>query len=175
MHVATIALADLARAVHAGRQRDEAGAESAFRAGMAALKEAPWYSNLGRRLVAEVAIDDGWGTPAVWLREALEFFEDAGLDNRARACRSLLREAGAPVPRRGGGQHHVGPELARLGITRREGDVLNLIAGGLSNKDIADRLYLSARTVEKHVARLMLKTNTANRTQLAAVAARANT
>lgn len=178
MHVATIALADLARAVHAGRAGDEAGAESAFRAGMAALKDAPWYANLGRRLAAEAAIEDGWGAPAVWLREALGFFEDAGLDNLARACRSLLRKAGAPVPRRAGAPSDVGPELARLGITRREADVLNLIAGGLSNKDIADRLYLSARTVEKHVERLMLKTNTANRTQLAAVAgvaARTNT
>jgi DNA-binding NarL/FixJ family response regulator len=47
------------------------------------------------------------------------------------------------------------------------------VAEGLSNKDIAGRLYLSARTVEKHVERLMLKTGSANRAQLAALASRA--
>ncbi len=64
-------------------------------------------------------------------------------------------------------------ELARFGVTRREADVLALVAEGLSNKDIAGRLYLSPRTVEKHVERLMLKTGAANRAQLAALASRA--
>ncbi len=172
MHVATVALADLARAVHAGRAGDTELAESAFQAGTSVLKDAPWYASLGRRLVAEAAIEDGWGTPAVLLREALEFFEKAALDDLARACRSLLRKAGAPVPRRGGDPSDIHTDLARLGVTRREADVLELVAGGLTNKEIADRLYLSARTVEKHVERLMLKTNTANRSQLAALAAR---
>ena len=171
MHVATMALADLARAVLAGRTGDTARAEACFAAGMSVLQPAPWYRNVGRRLVAEAAITDGWGTPAVWLREALEFFEEFELEDLARACRSLLRRTGAPVPRRPTDQH-LAPNLARLGVTRREADVLTLLADGLSNKDIAGRLYLSPRTVEKHVERLMLKTSTANRAQLAALAAR---
>jgi DNA-binding CsgD family transcriptional regulator len=170
-HVPTMAFADLARAVLAGRAGDTARAEACFAAGISVLEEAPWYRNIGRRLVAEAAIADGWGTPAVWLREALEFFEERELEELARACRSLLRRAGAPVPRRPA-DHDVPPDLARLGVTRREADVLVLLADGLSNKDIAARLYLSARTVEKHVERLMLKTGTANRAQLAALAAR---
>jgi DNA-binding NarL/FixJ family response regulator len=40
----------------------------------------------------------------------------------------------------------------------------------LSNKDIAARLYLSPRTVEKHVASLLLKTGTADRAALGRLA-----
>ena len=47
-----------------------------------------------------------------------------------------------------------------------------LVGDGLANKDIAARLYLSTRTVEKHVERLLLKTGMINRTQLAGLAGR---
>lgn len=47
-----------------------------------------------------------------------------------------------------------------------------LVGEGLSNKDVATRLYLSPRTVEKHVERLLLKTGLGNRAQLAALAGR---
>lgn len=99
LHVATLALVDLARAVHAGRRGDAAEAAALFSSGDTVLAAASWYRNVGRRLVAEAAIADGWGTPAVWLRDALAFFVSAGLDEPARACRSLLRRAGAAVPR----------------------------------------------------------------------------
>jgi DNA-binding NarL/FixJ family response regulator len=45
-----------------------------------------------------------------------------------------------------------------------------LVRHGLTNKQIASRLYLSARTVEKHVERILAKTGSANRTTLAAAA-----
>jgi DNA-binding NarL/FixJ family response regulator len=61
--------------------------------------------------------------------------------------------------------------LSSLGITPRETEVLDLVAAGLSNRDIAARLYLSHRTVEKHVESLLRKTGTRSRTQLAAVRA----
>jgi DNA-binding NarL/FixJ family response regulator len=51
-------------------------------------------------------------------------------------------------------------------ITKREQDVLKLLADGLSNGQIGDRLHLSARTVEKHVSSLLRKTNTSNRAEL---------
>ncbi len=171
LHLATLALVDVGRAVVAGRAGDVVTAEDRFAAGMDALAPAPWYRHVAVRFSAEAAIGDGWGTPTVWLREALEFFEQAALEELARACRSLLRRAGAPVPRRARAED-LDPELVRLGVTAREADVLALVAEGLSSKDIAARLYLSARTVEKHVERLMLKTGSANRTQLAALASR---
>jgi DNA-binding NarL/FixJ family response regulator len=51
-------------------------------------------------------------------------------------------------------------------------EVLRLLAEGLSNKDIAARLYLSPRTVERHVANLADKAGVGGRSQLVAFAAR---
>jgi len=47
--------------------------------------------------------------------------------------------------------------------------VLRLIAEGHTNRDVAAALYLSPRTVEKHVERLLMKTGAPNRTALAAL------
>lgn len=51
-------------------------------------------------------------------------------------------------------------------FTPREKEVLYLLAGGLSNSQIGDRLHLSPRTVEKHVSSLLNKTDTSNRSEL---------
>jgi DNA-binding NarL/FixJ family response regulator len=55
-------------------------------------------------------------------------------------------------------------------VTVREADVLRLVAEGLANKEIAARLFLSPRTVEKHVESLLRKTGARSRTQLVAIA-----
>jgi DNA-binding NarL/FixJ family response regulator len=60
----------------------------------------------------------------------------------------------------------VAPVLAALGITSRELDVLEQIRAGLTNAEIADRLFLSSRTVETHVANLLAKTRTTGRGRL---------
>ncbi len=49
--------------------------------------------------------------------------------------------------------------LRALGVTEREADVLRLVAQGLSNKEIAEAMFLSPRTVEKHVERVLAKTS----------------
>ncbi len=54
----------------------------------------------------------------------------------------------------------------RMDLTTRETDVLMLLAGGLSNAQIGDRLHLSPRTVEKYVSSLLRKTDTSNRAEL---------
>lgn len=51
-------------------------------------------------------------------------------------------------------------------LTGREKDVLLLLADGLSNAQIGDRLHLSPRTVEKYVSSLLRKTDTSNRAEL---------
>jgi DNA-binding NarL/FixJ family response regulator len=50
-------------------------------------------------------------------------------------------------------------------------EVLSLVAEGLSNRAIGDRLYLSPKTVEKHISSLMDKLDVRSRAQLAAIAA----
>jgi DNA-binding NarL/FixJ family response regulator len=58
------------------------------------------------------------------------------------------------------------------GLTRRELEVLALIAGGLSNGEIAARLYLSEATVKTHVNRIFAKTGSRDRAQAVAYAHR---
>lgn len=52
-------------------------------------------------------------------------------------------------------------------LTDREKDVLNEIKRGLSNEEIASRLYISEHTVKKHVSSILTKLNLSNRTQIA--------
>jgi DNA-binding NarL/FixJ family response regulator len=56
----------------------------------------------------------------------------------------------------------------RSGLTRRELEVSELVASGLTNAEIAARLHLSLRTVENHVAHAFAKLGLRNRTELAA-------
>ena len=57
-------------------------------------------------------------------------------------------------------------------LTEREVEVLKLVAQGLSNQEIADRLYISPRTVGVHVGHILDKLHLANRTQAALYALR---
>jgi NarL family two-component system response regulator LiaR len=55
--------------------------------------------------------------------------------------------------------------MERLGISKREKEVLELIAGGLSNQEIADRLFVSLNTVKSHSSNLFQKLEVGRRTQ----------
>lgn len=85
----------------------------------------------------------------------------AELEARAR---QVLRELGARVP-----DDRVGE------LSARETEVLQLVARGLSNDDIARQLVLSVRTVERHVANVYLKIGASGRTARAIATAWAHT
>jgi len=57
------------------------------------------------------------------------------------------------------------------GLTGRELEVLRLLAGGLSNQEIGERLHISTNTAANHVRSILMKTGAANRTQAAMYAA----
>jgi two-component system, NarL family, response regulator LiaR len=57
-------------------------------------------------------------------------------------------------------------------LTEREVDVLQLVARGLSNRDIGDALFISERTVRTHISNILAKLHLANRTQAALFALR---
>ncbi len=152
-----------ADAIAAGRAGDAEAASARFAEADAAIAHLPWWSRLLRLLALEAAVVDGWGDPVPALRADLAAHEAAGAESLARTCRDLLRTAGAPTRRRGG---PVAPALRAFGVTAREAEVLALVAAGLTNAEAAERLYLSRRTVETHVARLLAKTGAADRSEL---------
>jgi len=147
--------------------RDAAPAAGATMAqAMELLGTQPFMLAVCLRLVAPRAAADGWGDPAEWLRTAQEIFEERGLAEPARSVAVMRRQlSGGRTVAPGSGDRRGSGD-----ITLREREVLGLVAEGLPNRSIAARLYLSPRTVEKHVQRLMAKTGTANRAQLATYA-----
>jgi DNA-binding CsgD family transcriptional regulator len=169
MNWAFLALAEAVRHGRAGRRVE---AEAAFVAGDSALASVHWWRCVARRLVAEAAIDDGWGDPVAWLREALTEFEARDQQRLAAAARSLLQKAGSRLPRKRPDDGRIPPALREFGVSPRELEVLTLLAEGLRNKEIAERLYLSPRTVERHIANLTAKTGLRTRSELIALAAR---
>ncbi len=156
----------LGLAVHEGRAGNRDRAEAAAEQAWEAAQPFPMAFALGRRLVAEAALADGWGDPVTWLRGAETYFHDASVPAVASACRELLRQAGATVPQRRGGTSNVPPLLRRQGLTAREYEVFVLLVSRPGNQEIAEKLFISARTVEKHVASLLAKTGQPHRTAL---------
>lgn len=97
-------------------------------------------------------------------RLALRTFERIGATADADAVAGLLRRLG------GGGR--AWPK--RYGtLTKRETEVLALLADGCGNAEIAERLYISRRTAEHHVASILSKLGLRNRAEAAAYAVRA--
>ena len=56
-------------------------------------------------------------------------------------------------------------EFQRLGISKREHEVLELMAQGLSNQEIADKLFVSLNTIKTHSSNLFMKLEVSRRTQ----------
>lgn len=61
-------------------------------------------------------------------------------------------------------------EIERLGISKREYEVLELIAQGLSNQEIADKLFVSTSTVKTHTSNLFAKLDARRRTEAVQIA-----
>jgi DNA-binding NarL/FixJ family response regulator len=94
---------------------------------------------------------------------ALAVFDDAGAAGMADQASALLRSLGGPA--------RTGPKALGL-LSRRESEVLTLLAEALTNAEIADRLFISAKTAEHHVSNVLAKLQLRNRAEAAAFALR---
>lgn len=64
------------------------------------------------------------------------------------------------------GKHEIDiSKIDALGISKREYEILEAVSSGLSNKEIADKLFVSESTVKTHVSNLFVKLNAKRRTQ----------
>jgi DNA-binding CsgD family transcriptional regulator len=100
------------------------------------------------------------------LSEAAAMFDELGAVAAAARARALFRAAGWAAPRGRSSSTRSHP----AGLTRREAEVLPLLAQGLSDAAIAERLVISRRTVEHHVASIIGKLRLSSRHDVAAAA-----
>ncbi|WP_318011411.1 helix-turn-helix transcriptional regulator [Actinotalea sp. M2MS4P-6] len=98
------------------------------------------------------------------LRAAADAAEQMGAAPLLGACRDLARRARLDLP--GAGRPAVDV------LTDREAEVLALVAEGLSNRQIGERLFISAKTVSVHVSNLIAKLGVGGRTEAVTVAHR---
>ncbi len=148
------AMIGYAQAILAGRQGDARRASELKARADTGWTSCEGWADLARLLAAPAAGTDGWADIALWLSGVEDRFAGRGLPALSRRCRDVLAES------------NLNP-WAAAGVSAREADVFRLLSEGLTNKDIAARLHLSPRTVEKHVESLLRKVGARSRTELA--------
>jgi DNA-binding CsgD family transcriptional regulator len=93
------------------------------------------------------------------LRTAFEMFDSIGMESFAARARAELRATGEQAPRRGLGVREV--------LTPQEEQIGRLLTEHLSNREIAARLFISASTVEYHLAKVFRKLGVSSRGEVA--------
>ena len=101
-----------------------------------------------------MAVSSRWCTLGIWL----------GLLITGRKERVIVHEVAVPVPAPATFTRNE-EKLAAIGMTRRELEILELIAEGLSNREIAERAFVSESTVKTHSSRVFAKLGAKRRTQ----------
>jgi DNA-binding CsgD family transcriptional regulator len=102
------------------------------------------------------------------LRRSLVELQGLGAGRAVAHVARALRERGVRDLRQG---PRASTRENAAGLTRRELEVLRLVAGGLRNAQIAERLVLSRKTVDHHVSAILRKLSAATRTEAVATAA----
>jgi DNA-binding CsgD family transcriptional regulator len=120
----------------------------------------PFDAAVCRIELAERVADSDPDLATLDARTALDAFERLGASAYADRAAQLLRTLGVrgrPMPRRA------------ESLTKRERQVFDLLRAGLSNAEIAERLFISPKTVEHHVGRILSKLGARNRVEIAAL------
>jgi DNA-binding CsgD family transcriptional regulator len=117
------------------------------------------WKQLGCPYEQALALADG---DAEAMREALALFEQLGAQPAAAIMRRRLRQQGITGIPRGA---RPSTRANQAGLTNRQLEVLQLMAEGLSNAEIASRLFTSLKTVEHHVSAVLIKLGVHSRAQ----------
>jgi DNA-binding NarL/FixJ family response regulator len=145
--------------------------------GVAATRLICQQFSASKVLVLTTFDDDDYVSQAMQLGARGYLLKDTHSDDLAAAIRAvhkgytqmgpgLMEKAIAhPQPSTPSQPTQLPPELA--GLTAREREVLCLIATGASNREIAEALYISERTVKNHITRILSQLNLRDRTQAA--------
>jgi DNA-binding CsgD family transcriptional regulator/tetratricopeptide (TPR) repeat protein len=126
-------------------------------------KAAQLWTDFGCRYQAALTLSDT--AEERLLRQALDLFTELGATAAVKVTRQKMRRAGIrSIP--------AGPRSATradpLGLTRREHEILTLVGAGLTSAEIAARLFISAKTVDHHVASAVGKLGAPSRSAAAA-------
>jgi len=160
----------LARARVLSASGDDAAALAAFERALATLGEEqrPMLAGTVRQEMADVLARSGDQAMAITqARAALACFERLGAATRRDQVAALLRRLGDTARTR----PQRADDLAGA-LSVREQEVLELVRQGLSNAEIASRLFISPKTVEHHVGRILTKLGVRSRGEAAAMAVR---
>jgi DNA-binding CsgD family transcriptional regulator len=125
--------------------------------------EMPWEAARARLQIARAVSDRNPEFAAREARLAMSTFDRLGARTESDASAAILRElgiAGKSGPR------------AHGALSRREEEVARLVGMGLTNDQIAAQLFISDRTVEHHVSRVLSKLGMSRRGEIAAYAVR---
>jgi DNA-binding NarL/FixJ family response regulator len=124
----------------------------------------PLEANRSRLLLARALAESEREAAISEARAALATFDELGAATDADEAAALQRSLGVKAAR-------TGPKGIGV-LTKRELEILALLGEGLSNPDIAERLFLSRKTVEHHVASVLSKLDLSGRGEAAAYAVR---
>lgn len=122
---------------------------------------APLQAGRARITMARSLVDGDRGLAVAEARSALQAFDRMGATAEADKAAAFLRELGV--------KGRTGPRDAGV-LSRREQEVLRLVAEGLSNAEIAARLFISTKTAGNHVSSILTKLGLRSRTEAAAFA-----
>jgi DNA-binding NarL/FixJ family response regulator len=117
-------------------------------------------------LAALLAREQDAAGAAELFRETGTVAEQIGVTTAQRIAERGLRALGVRTWRRGPGTR---PLDVLGGLTDREREIAGLVAVGASNREIAGRVFLSRKTVERHVSNILAKYGVRNRAELAAL------
>ena len=96
---------------------------------------------------------------------AASLAERCGATSEGRVIAQALRGLGVRAWRRGAASSGIGV----LGLSRREQEISRLVAAGASNREVAEGLAVSHKTVERHITNILAKLGLRNRTELASL------